>query len=718
MWLKFKNFFKFNYTPEQIKNMTEELYFSVFGVNLFSVIVVVVVLYSHIDLLYLLFWVSSQICVGILRFFVGKKLSQSMEIKKKKLINYYLNSYLIIIAISGLLWGLLICLVINQLDVIYEIFILMMYFALTSGSIVTLGSIFMAIFTFVVFLSIPTVFALIYQGMTDMREYTQVLLILFYVFTILKISYKKHKLSKENALNIDFLKQYESVANKSSIISKTDTLGIITYVNDNFCNISGYSREELVGKNHNIVRHPDVPKSSFTNIWDVIKREKKTWKGVVKNRAKNGDAYYVNATITPILDDEKNIIEYIALKNNISGVMSDKNQLFDYLESNKLSTLIMIQIEDYNILEKFYDKKSVKNIENKFGDVILYLLPETCSFSKVYYLENGLYALVRDRKTCYHSQKVIENMLEVFLKNVKEYVVKFDNIEYDISVVCSFTYGVIQTFEDGKIGIEKAIQDKQSIVYADGLSIMEYTKALKNLEVLHTIKIAIDDNKIVSYFQPIVDNETRKIIKYESLVRLIKANGDIVSPIEFLDIAKKGRYYSKVTKIVLENSFSALMDTDKDISINLSTIDMESIKVQDKIFSLLAKYKDHAQRITFELLESEDSKNIVTIINFIKKVKLLGVQIAIDDFGAGYSNFERLLQYEPDVIKIDGSLIKNIKNNELSKNIVETIVMFAKKQNLKTVAEFVENEAIFDIVKEMGIDYSQGYAFGKAEELF
>ena len=77
-----------------------------------------------------------------------------------------------------------------------------------------------------------------------------------------------------------------------------------------------------------------------------------------------------------------------------------------------------------------------------------------------------------------------------------------------------------------------------------------------------------------------------------------------------------------------------------------------------------------------------------------------------------------LLQYEPDFVKIDGSLIKNIKDNELSKNIVETIVLFAKKQKIKTVAEFVENEEVYNIVKEMGIDYSQGYAFGKPEELF
>lgn len=74
-----------------------------------------------------------------------------------------------------------------------------------------------------------------------------------------------------------------------------------------------------------------------------------------------------------------------------------------------------------------------------------------------------------------------------------------------------------------------------------------------------------------------------------------------------------------------------------------------------------------------------------------------------------------MLEYQPDILKIDGSLIKNIQTNELNKNIVETIVMFAKKQNMKTVAEFVENEELFKLVKSFGIDYSQGYAFGRPE---
>lgn len=91
--------------------------------------------------------------------------------------------------------------------------------------------------------------------------------------------------------------------------------------------------------------------------------------------------------------------------------------------------------------------------------------------------------------------------------------------------------------------------------------------------------------------------------------------------------------------------------------------------------------------------------------------------IAIDDFGAGYSNFERLLEFSPDILKIDGKLVKNIANDVYSKNIVETIVSFTKKQKIITIAEFVENEQIYNILSELGVDYSQGYYFGKPENI-
>ena len=127
----------------------------------------------------------------------------------------------------------------------------------------------------------------------------------------------KEELHKEVNDTKLLLKQYKVAVDVGSLVSKTDTKGIITYVNDKFCEVAKYSREELMGKNHNIVRSPDVSKNIFKNMWNTI-QNKQIWNGLVKNRAKDGSAYFVEATIIPILDSDNEIIEYISMRTDIT----------------------------------------------------------------------------------------------------------------------------------------------------------------------------------------------------------------------------------------------------------------------------------------------------------------------------------------------------------------------------------------------------------------
>ena len=122
------------------------------------------------------------------------------------------------------------------------------------------------------------------------------------------------------------LKQYKEAIEKSNIISKTDVAGIITFVNDEFCKISGYSESELIGANHNIVRHPDVEESKFKLLWDTI-NAKEIYKDTVKNLAKDGSTFYVNTTVIPILDEDENIVEFIAIRYDVTKEVFYKEEL-------------------------------------------------------------------------------------------------------------------------------------------------------------------------------------------------------------------------------------------------------------------------------------------------------------------------------------------------------------------------------------------------------
>lgn len=141
------------------------------------------------------------------------------------------------------------------------------------------------------------------------------------------------------------LEQYKKAIEKSNIISKTDIEGIITFVNDEFCKISGYTKEELIGKNHNIVRDPDVDTSKFKALWDTIK-SKKVYKDTVKNRAKDGSVFYVNTTVIPILDEKEEIVEFIAIRYDVTKEVFYKEELLKKeRELKELNETLELRVE-------------------------------------------------------------------------------------------------------------------------------------------------------------------------------------------------------------------------------------------------------------------------------------------------------------------------------------------------------------------------------------
>ena len=251
---------------------------------------------------------------------------------------------------------------------------------------------------------------------------------------------------------------------------------------------------------------------------------------------------------------------------------------------------------------------------------------------------------------------------------------------------------------------------KTIVMYTESLSLnAEYEN---NLKWIKEIKSAMDDDRIVMYFQPIVDNKTNTISKYETLVRLINKQGEVITPHHFLEIAKKAKLYEKLTKIIIKKSFEAFKNKEYDFSINITIDDILNKDINNYIIETLKEY-NISNRVVFEIVETESIENFENVENFITMVKSFGCRISIDDFGTGYSNFEYLMRLQADFIKIDGSIIKEIVHNKRSALITSVIVAFAKEMNIETIGEYVENKEIHDKLIELGVNKSQGYYFDK-----
>ncbi|GAA0783904.1 bifunctional diguanylate cyclase/phosphodiesterase [Marinobacterium sediminicola] len=225
------------------------------------------------------------------------------------------------------------------------------------------------------------------------------------------------------------------------------------------------------------------------------------------------------------------------------------------------------------------------------------------------------------------------------------------------------------------------------------------------------LRDALDEEGLVAWFQPILNNTTGRIDKYECLVRMLDTNGEVVSPGKFLGVASKLRLEGHITRVMVEKCFTRFADSPMQFSINLSYSDLQ----QEELTAFILQRLDETgvgPRVIFELLESDHIENYDQVRHFVDEVKKRGCRIAIDDFGTGYSNFEHLLQLKVDFIKIDGSLIRNLDKDPNSRRVARGIVGLARSMKIETVAEFVHSPAVQMEVLRLGISFSQGELIG------
>lgn len=237
-----------------------------------------------------------------------------------------------------------------------------------------------------------------------------------------------------------------------------------------------------------------------------------------------------------------------------------------------------------------------------------------------------------------------------------------------------------------------------------------------NIAMSAQIRQALVEHRIVCQYQPIVSCATGKIEKFETLVRIRNEDGSLIAPNDFLPIAQKTKLYHHITQEVVYQACSLFAARYEQFSINLSSSDMCDARTVTTIENIL-RQTGTADRVIFEILESEGIENFDEVASFISRMQLLGAKIAIDDFGTGYSNYENILKLNVDILKIDGSLIKSIDQNSRHRIVVEAIVDFAHRIGIDTVAEFVASEEILQNVTDLGITYAQGFHTGKPQFL-
>ncbi len=386
--------------------------------------------------------------------------------------------------------------------------------------------------------------------------------------------------------------------------------------------------------------------------------------------------------------------------------LPNRYRLQELLFKGGISALAIVNIDDFKEINDFFGIS--------IGDEMLVQTGKWLNelSGACYRLGGDEFALVFTKLFDQNELEHRLNMLTKFLDE-KTFLVKEESLNIRITIGVAIGHEKVLTRAD--IALHHAKANKKPIAfYNEEEGVEEQYRS--NLMMASDVRRALFEHRIICHYQPILNLNTGTIDKYETLVRMIDDEGNIIPPLKFLSIAKQTKLYPRITLEVVYQACTLFASRKEEFSINLSDSDIRNPHTVSEIIKTITE-TGTAGRVVFEILESEGIESYDEVTQFIAQVKALGAKIAIDDFGTGYSNFENILKLSVDYIKIDGSLIREIAGNPRHHIIVETIIDFAKKIDAKTIAEFVSDEVIYNTIKELGVDYSQGYFTGKPESL-
>ena len=260
-----------------------------------------------------------------------------------------------------------------------------------------------------------------------------------------------------------------------------------------------------------------------------------------------------------------------------------------------------------------------------------------------------------------------------------------------------------------------AVSQNKHLVSAKTLIQLEKQRQ-EQLGWLSCVSRAVLNQNVVACSQPIVSAHSHQVESYECLVR-IEEDGQLIAPGKFLPIIEGTHLYTRLSRQMITRTFDFMSQRTDSFSINLAPQDFNNEKTILHLEQAIKKIS-HPQRIGLEVLETEQIQDYGRLIEICNHFRDMGVNIIVDDFGSGYSNIDEILKLEPQVIKLDGSLIRNIDQDKKQRKIAQQLVSLCQILNAKTVAEFVHNEQVCRIAEDMGVDYLQGYYFGQPQRLF
>lgn len=386
------------------------------------------------------------------------------------------------------------------------------------------------------------------------------------------------------------------------------------------------------------------------------------------------------------------------------------------LADSPWSVLCLLRIPELELLGRNYGIMLRIQYKQKLSEWLRPVLGE----GEGVYLLTGYDLAIR-----LHSQSH-QTRIEELDQRIKQFRFSWDDMPLQPQVGMSYCYvrspvqhlylllGELSTIAD----LSLATNHPESLQHRGAVNLQRSLKS--KVDMMSRLQRALEENRFSLMVQPIVG--MRGDNYHEILLRMKEENGEYIHPDDFLPVAHEFGLSSRIDLWVVEHVLS-FMATHRDqlrgqrFAINLSPTSVCRAQFSLEVGRLLRKYSIEAWQLIFEITESNSLSNIHQANQTLAQLQKMGCRVAIDDFGTGYASYARLKNVNADILKIDGSFIRNIVSNSLDYQIVASICHLARMKRMLVVAEYVESEEIRSAAIALGIDYLQGYLIGKPEPL-
>ena len=521
-----------------------------------------------------------------------------------------------------------------------------------------------------------------------------------------------------------------------------DTKGNIEYVNPQFCNLTGYMPEEVLGKNPRILQSGETSEEVYKDLWTTITNGGQ-WRGVFRNKKKNGDYFWESATISPIRAQDGTITHYIAVKEDITERRRAEQQIayqafYDELTDLPNRRLLVERIEvelsrsrrrEHYGAVLFLDLDNFKVINDSLGrragDVVLQ------------HVAKQIESVLREEDT---AARIGSDEFVILLSEIDdnpdaallETQATIQKIQRSLSEPCRIEKREIHV--TSSIGITIFPQETEEaddiLKQADiamygakqfGRNTFRFYEpnmqaaATERLTMEHDLHIALQNNELCLHYQPQIDGDG-KLIGAECLLRWPHPKHGMIPPIKFIPVAEDTGQILALGEMVLRHAclqLKQLQDKGRNIrlAVNVSPIQFYKQDFVDQVKMILQQTGAAPGDLELELTEGTLITNVDETVEKIHQLRKLGIHFAIDDFGTGYSSLTYLKKLPINRLKIDQSFVRDITIDSSDATIVDTIIVMAHHLGLDVIAEGVETEAELEFLRNKGCREYQGYYF-------